>query len=92
MNGVLHALSLRPVQLAHPSEQRALLYFQPLAFTHPVVPMVLCCLRLLAGNFQFLESFCQFILLLMGGVAAVGIPGISSNTPSIASSLCGWLQ
>ena len=25
-----------------------------------------------------------------GGVAAVGIPGVSSDTPSVASSLCVW--
>ena len=69
MNGALHALAFRPTKLTNPAERRALLYQQlrAVVIAHPVAPMVLCRLRLLAGNFQFLESFCQFILLLMGG-------------------------
>jgi hypothetical protein len=66
MNGALHVLAFGPTKLARPAEQSALLYQQPHAVAHPVAPMVLCCLRLLAGDFQFLESFGQFILLLMG--------------------------
>ncbi len=56
MNGALHALAFEPTKLARPAKQGALLYQQPHAFAHPVAPM----------NFQFLESFGQFIPLLMG--------------------------
>ncbi len=57
MNGTLHALAFAPTKLAHPAEQRALLYQQPHAIAHPVVPVILHCHWLLAGDFQFIEGF-----------------------------------
>jgi hypothetical protein len=67
MDGTLHVLAFRPTKLACPAEQGALLYQQPRAVAHPVAPVGLHRLRLLAGDFHFLKGSSHFILLLNGG-------------------------
>ncbi len=78
-------------KLARPAERLVFFYQQQGAVTHPVAPVVLCLLRLLTGNFQYLKGICQ-VPAAQGEVSTVGIPGVSSDTPPVASSLRGWLE
>jgi hypothetical protein len=94
MYGVLHALAGAPMQPACLTKLRALLYQQPRLVTHPVTPMLLCRLQILAGGLQRNKSSCQVIPQLLGW-EIVEIPAVSSDTPSATSSpasLLGWLQ
>ena len=67
MDGSLHALAFSSTKLACPSEQHTLLYHRPCTIAHPVAPVGLRLLWLLAGGFQFLEGLFHVILLLNGG-------------------------